>query len=82
MTKLYNCEKACQICDKSQYKETGFAEKLLLQFHLAFCFLCRKYTANNKKLTRAMKNSDLKTLTVAQKQILQQRLQMELRKQD
>ena len=80
MTKPYNCEKACEICDKSQYKETGLAEKLLLQFHLVFCSLCRKYISNNNKLSGALKNSNLKTLTLEQKQLLQQRLQLELHK--
>ncbi len=82
MMKFYNCEKACHICDKSQYKENTFIEKLLLQFHLVFCMVCRKYTANNNKLSLAFKKSNLKTLSLAQKQVLQERLQMEMRKQN
>ena len=31
------CEDAGQVCDKSQYKEASFWEKLKLNVHLLYC---------------------------------------------
>lgn len=47
------CNEANHICDKSQYKESSFFERIKLNIHLLYCKSCRKYTKNNIKLTKA-----------------------------
>jgi hypothetical protein len=46
------CKKANHVCDKSQYKEANLWEKIKLTIHLIYCSACRKYTKNNKQLTK------------------------------
>ena len=46
------CHEANHICDKNQYKEATFWEKVRLNIHLIYCRACRKYTRNNKKLSK------------------------------
>ena len=48
MSKLFlKCDDANHVCDKSQYKEASFIEKIKLTFHLMYCKACRKYSKNN-----------------------------------
>ncbi len=56
--KLFNitCDEATMICDKSQYGESTFLERMKLQFHFLGCKICRLYTKQNNLLTRIYKN--------------------------
>tara|TARA_R110002020_G_scaffold138095_2_gene307881 strand:- start:637 stop:879 length:243 start_codon:yes stop_codon:yes gene_type:complete len=48
---MISCEKAANICNKAQYKEATFWEKIKLKFHLLMCKTCAKHSKNNTKLT-------------------------------
>lgn len=52
-----HCDEANHVCDKTQYKEATFWEKVKLNIHLIYCKACRKYTKNNTKLTKSIKAS-------------------------
>lgn len=80
MKLFLKCEEAGHTCDKSQYKESGFFEKVLLNIHLLYCSACRKYVKRNTKLTRLIKKSQLKMMPVEQKLILKNRLRQEMSK--
>ena len=71
------CHEANHICDKNQYKEATFWEKVKLTFHLIYCRACRKYTARNTKLTKLMKSPDVKTVSSEDKNTLKERLHKE-----
>ena len=73
------CDEANIICDKNQYKEAGFWEKLKLNIHLIYCSVCRKYSIRNSKLTNAIK-SNYKTISLEDKQALKERLNREISK--
>ena len=82
MTKLkLKCHEANHICDKNQYKEATFMEKVILTIHLMYCRACRKYTAKNTKLTKLIKNPKVETLDDSAKNKLQQAFEAELGKQ-
>ena len=51
------CTEANHVCDKSQYKEASFLEKIKLSIHLLYCKACRSYSATNKKLTDLISES-------------------------
>ena len=51
MIKL-SCEQATQICDKHQYREASFWEKIKLKLHVLFCKECGKYAKVNSLLTK------------------------------
>lgn len=49
------CQEANEICNKSQYNEATFSEKVKLNFHIAFCKICALYSKQNRKLTDIFK---------------------------
>ena len=72
------CHEANHLCDKNQYKECTFWEKVRLNIHLIYCRACRKYTARNIKLTKAMKDPKVKTVSAADKEALKKKMQQEM----
>ncbi|AUC83398.1 glycine dehydrogenase [Lacinutrix sp. Bg11-31] len=80
--KIYlSCEEANHTCDKAQYKEATLWEKIKLNFHLAFCAACRKYSSKNAKLTKLVTNKPVK-LDATEKSKLQSAFKKELAKQN
>ncbi|MDO6622650.1 hypothetical protein Q4509_07260 [Oceanihabitans sp. 1_MG-2023] len=75
------CEKANHVCDKSQYNEATFLEKLKLMLHLLFCSACRKYSNNNKKLTATLENSKVDCMHKKEKEALKENLEKAIHKQ-
>ncbi|APG61129.1 hypothetical protein [Christiangramia salexigens] len=70
ISRLFNidCSEAANCCNKSQYEEANMYEKMQLLFHLAFCKTCRKFSAQNKKLTQSLKKSNLQSCPEEKKQ--------------
>ncbi len=46
-----NCDEATTICDKNQYKEASFWEKLKLGIHIFICKKCGRYSEQNTIVT-------------------------------
>lgn len=46
------CDEATTICDKNQYGEASFFDKLKLQIHFLKCKICSLYTKQNMILTK------------------------------
>ncbi|MGB3345025.1 MAG: hypothetical protein WBA61_14045 [Aequorivita sp.] len=61
------CNEATHVCDKAQYKEAGWFERIFLKLHLVLCKCCRGYSSNNDKLSKALKSSKLQTLPPEEK---------------
>jgi predicted anti-sigma-YlaC factor YlaD len=72
------CNEAANVCDKSQYEEAGFFEKVMLKMHLVMCKFCRGYSKSNTKLTKTIKSANIKTLRPEEKQTLKTRVQQEI----
>jgi len=49
---IIDCDEATTICDKNQYKEATFWEKLKLSFHLLICKKCGLYSKQNTTVTK------------------------------
>ena len=49
------CDEATTICDKSQYGEASFVEKLKLNWHIFICKICSKYVKQNRTMTKVLK---------------------------
>ena len=64
------CDEANHVCDKTQYNDATLWEKIKLNVHLIYCRACRKYTANNSKLTKAIKKSDVECLDKTSKDLM------------
>ncbi|GAA4293525.1 hypothetical protein [Aestuariibaculum suncheonense] len=76
------CNKANHVCDKAQYKEASLWEQLRLNIHLMLCPCCRDYTKNNKKLTEAIKSSNLKCMDKQCKEALKAKFEKALKEQE
>ena len=50
-----SCDEATKICDKNQYGEISFLERLKLQFHIFLCRKCGKYSKQNVIMTKCLK---------------------------
>lgn len=74
------CNEATTICDKSQYNEATFLEKMRLTVHFLYCKLCKRYTKQNLLLSTCYRNKaeSIKRenygLTVEEKETLKQAL--------
>ncbi len=72
---MISCEKAAIICQKSQYKEASFIEKMKLRFHVFMCKNCSKATKKNTHLTALCQKADLRSLTEKEKLEMKQLLE-------
>ena len=72
------CHEANHICDKSQYNEASFWEKVRLNIHLIYCRACREYTRRNTKLTKAYQDPRVNTVNKEEKADLQELLNKQL----
>ena len=57
-----SCEEAKHICDKAQYGEASFWEKVKLNIRLSWCHITRAYSGNNSKLTKLIKKSKIEVI--------------------
>ena len=81
MSKLkLSCQEANHVCDKNQYKEATFWEKVKLNIHLIYCAACRKYSANNGKLSKLFKASKVEAMDPTAKDELKSAFEKELAK--
>lgn len=56
------CDEAHHVCDKTQYNESTFWEKMMLLAHLVYCRACRRYVNRNRKLSGAIRKAKVKCL--------------------
>lgn len=76
---FFKCDEAVHVCDKSQYNEASFFEKLKLKMHILICALCRGHAKRNTKLTETINAANIKTLLPEEKEQLKSRLQQEIK---
>lgn len=79
MWRIIKCDRACTTCDKTQYNEAKFRDRLCLVLHLIFCKSCREYVRNNRELTKHV-DSKLKKLHPEVKSEMQYKIEAELKK--
>lgn len=72
---MISCEKAATICNKTQYREATFMEKMKLRFHLFICKNCSKFTKQNTELTAICDKANLQALSEHQKESMKKDLQ-------
>ena len=73
-----SCDEAVNTCDKAQYNEASLLEKLKHTIHLIYCKTCRKYSANNSKLTKLVHKPEVECLKNCEKEKLQENFKKEL----
>lgn len=59
MKLFFNCKDACACCDKAQYEEASWFEKMRLRWHFYMCRSCKTHSEKNQKLTKLIDESNL-----------------------
>ena len=73
-----SCEEAHHICDKSQYGEASFWEKVKLTIRLSWCKISQSYSKKNRALTKAVKASKISGLEADEAQQLKSQFNNQL----
>ncbi|NER15131.1 hypothetical protein GWK08_16875 [Leptobacterium flavescens] len=71
-------EEAQHICNKLQYGEATFWERVKLNFRLLWCRITNEYTRKNTKLTSLCEMADLKVMDDKKKDELKDMLNKQL----
>lgn len=78
-SKLFiNCDEAKLICDKSQYNESTFWERIRLNIRYAYCHITRSYVKRNKKLTDLMSDKNVACMDSTSKTELKTKFEKKL----
>ncbi len=72
---MISCEKAAKICNKSQYGEASFIEKMKLKFHLLMCKTCSTFSKKNTSFTALCEKANLQSLSEGEKLKMKEQLQ-------
>jgi len=75
---MISCEEAEEICNRAQYNEASFFEKLKLLLHTYMCKICARFTKKNTELTALCLKADLKGFSEAEKAEMKEQLQKNL----
>ena len=80
---MINCNEATSICDKNQYCEASFFDKVRLGLHNFLCHKCKLYSEQNEVMTKIFKTHLHKTtaakLCAEDKEELKKSLEKELK---
>ena len=80
MKLFVNCKNAGHLCDKGQYEDASFFEKLNVRFHNLICKHCSDYSERNAKLTKLLKDPKCKQMPEECKKRIREELERELAK--
>jgi len=72
---MISCDEAAIICNKKQYKEATFIEKIKLVMHLLICKTCSVFSKKNAELTSLCDKAPLHCLAEKDKVIMKKYLQ-------
>ncbi|MGF1554822.1 hypothetical protein [Paucihalobacter sp.] len=76
-----SCEEAMHICDKAQYGEATWWEKVELKIRLSWCHFTKGYAKKNTLLTTFINQQKVECLQRKERDLLQQVLEQELKQQ-
>ena len=77
-----SCDEAKHICDKAQYNEASFWEKLELNIRYSWCKFTRAYVKKNKQLSSMVKKSKVNCLQNCERESIKKEFEKELTNQD
>jgi len=75
-----SCDEAKHICDKAQYDEASFWEKIKLGIRLSWCSVTKKYNKRNVKLSNILESTETECLSPKEKKDMELKFKEELTK--
>ncbi len=76
-----SCEEAKHICDKAQYGDSTFWERIELTIRYMWCRLTKAHVKRNIKLTKAIKKSNVQSLEQTERELLTEKFNQQLKNQ-
>ncbi|WP_394970257.1 hypothetical protein [uncultured Croceitalea sp.] len=73
-----SCDKAAEICTKSQYSEASWWQILKLKLHISYCKTCANFSAKNTKFSSLCEAAKLSSLDESDKESMKEALKKEL----
>lgn len=73
-----DCDEAAHICDKSQYNESTWWERLRLNLRYLYCHITRSYVKQNKKLSNLVSDKKVVCMDLDKKIELKEKFDHEL----
>ncbi|MCX2720720.1 hypothetical protein [Lentiprolixibacter aurantiacus] len=74
---MISCEEAAHICNRKQYKEASWRERLQLFLHILACKTCASFSRKNTRLTRLCDKAGLHSLSAKDKEEMKKKIQKE-----
>ncbi len=74
-----SCEEAFHICDKAQYGEATFIEKIQLNLRYLWCRFTQAHVRRNKKLTNVINSAHVQSLNQDERQQLLEKFNQQLK---
>ena len=72
---MISCEKAADFCNKKQYNEATWIQRMQLSFHLIVCKACAGFSSKNTQLTELCSKAKYRALPEVDKQRMKAHLQ-------
>ena len=73
-----SCDKATEICTKSQYEEASWWQIVKLKFHILYCKTCAQFSAKNTKFTSLCEQGKIKVMPENEKELMKEALKKKL----
>lgn len=73
-----SCEKATELCTRSQYEEATWWQVIKLKLHLFYCKSCSKFSAKNSKFTTLCEQANMHVITENEKEAMKEQLRKQL----
>lgn len=78
---LISCDEAKEICDKLQYNEASWLDKIKFQFRSLYCHVTRSYAKKNQQLTSTCQKAKIDCMHAHEKKELQEQINAHLKQQ-
>ena len=75
---MITCEEAAHICNRKQYKEASWKERMQLLLHILICKTCASFSKKNTQLTSLCDKANLQSLSSRDKEHMKKKLQEEI----
>ena len=75
---MITCEEAAHICNRKQYKEASWKERVQLFLHILICKTCASFSKKNTQLTSLCDEANLQSLSSRDKENMKKKLQEEI----
>lgn len=74
---MISCEEAAHICNRKQYKEASWKERIQLFTHILICKTCASFSRKNTRLTHLCDKAQLRSLSSREKEHMKKQIQQQ-----